>query len=81
MPEKGTESRAFLARKRKKEGSPCLEKDRIVGFPCLEKDCVSSFSPAAPAEAMPKFFLHKLHTSSYSGLHIIINHDTETQCG
>ena len=39
-------------------------RNRIVGFPCLEKDCVSSFSPAALAEAMPKFLLHLLPLTS-----------------
>ena len=60
---------AFLAVKRNKtelEGTFLAGKRNFQGTSQPFRDCVNSFSPAAPAEAMPKFFLHKLHTNRIS---------------
>ena len=60
---------AFLAGKRNKtelEGTFLAGKRNFQGTSQPFRDCVNSFSPAAPAEAMPKFFLHKLHTNRIS---------------
>ena len=60
---------AFLAIKRNKtelEGTFLAGKRNFQGTSQPFRDCVNSFSPAAPAEAMPKFFLHKLHTNRIS---------------
>ena len=54
----------FLPGKGKNEGSPCLEKEPNHRLSLPGKDCVSSFSPEAPAEAMPKFLLHLLPLTS-----------------
>ena len=57
----------FLAGKRNKpEGAFLAGKRNFQGTSQPFRDCVNSFSPAAPAEAMPKFFLHKLHTNRIS---------------
>ena len=59
----------FLAGKRNKtelEGTFLAGKRNFQGTSQPFRDCVNSFSPAAPAEAMPKFFLHKLHTNRKS---------------
>ena len=71
----------FLAGKRKKpegtflagkwnkpelEGTFLAGKRNFQGTSQPFRDCVNSFSPAAPSEAMPKFFLHKLHTNRIS---------------
>ena len=59
----------FLAGKRNKtelEGTFLAGKRDFQGTSQPFRDCVNSFSPAAPAEAMPKFFLHKLHTNRIS---------------
>ena len=51
----------FLAVKRNKtelEGTFLAGKRNFQGTSQPFRDCVNSFSPAAPAEAMPKFFLH-----------------------
>ena len=59
----------FLAGKRNKtelEGTFLAGKRNFQGTSQPFRDCVNSFSPAAPAEAMPKFFLHKLHTNRIS---------------
>ena len=59
----------FLAVKRNKtelEGTFLAGKRNFQGTSQPFRDCVNSFSPAAPAEAMPKFFLHKLHTNRIS---------------
>ena len=57
----------FLAGKRNKtEGTFLAGKRNFQGTSQPLRDCVNSFSPAAPAEAMPKFFLHKLHTNRKS---------------
>ena len=53
-----------LPGKGKNEGSPCLEKEPNHRLSLPGKDRVSSFSPAAPAEAMPKFLLHLLPLTS-----------------
>ena len=76
----------FLAGKRNKtelEGTFLAGKRNFQGTSQPFRDCVNSFSPAAPAEAMPKFFLHKLHTNRISvPIHEKkTNHDTEAQCG
>ena len=76
----------FLAGKRNKtelEGTFLAGKRNFQGTSQPFRDCVNSFSPAAPAEAMPKFFLHKLHTNRISVLihEKKTNHDTEAQCG
>ena len=58
---------AFLAVKRNKtelEGTFLAGKRNFQGTSQPFRDCVNSFSPAAPAEAMPKFFLHKLHVQT-----------------
>ena len=53
----------FLAGKRNKtEGAFLAGKRNFQGTSQPLRDCVNSFSPAAPAEAMPKFFLHILCT-------------------
>ena len=60
---------AFLAVKRDKtelEGTFLAGKRNFQGTSQPFRDCVNSFGPAAPAEAMPKFFLHKLHTNRIS---------------
>ena len=70
----------FLAGKRNKtEGTFLAGKRNFQGTSQPLRDCVNSFSPAAPAEAMPKFFLHKLHTNRKSVYTKKTNHDTETQ--
>ena len=59
----------FLAGKRnitELEGTFLAGKRNFQGTSQPFRDCVNSFSPAAPAEAMPKFFLHKLHTNRLS---------------
>ena len=59
----------FLAGKRnitELEGTFLAGKRNFQGTSQPFRDCVNSFSPAAPAEAMPKFFLHKLHTNRIS---------------
>ena len=59
----------FLAGKRNKtelEGTFLAGKRNFQGTSQPFRDCVNSLSPAAPAEAMPKFFLHKLHTNRIS---------------
>ena len=59
----------FLAGKRnitELEGTILAGKRNFQGTSQPFRDCVNSFSPAAPAEAMPKFFLHKLHTNRIS---------------
>ena len=61
---------AFLAVKRNKtelEGTFLAGKRNFQGTSQPFRDCVNSFSLAAPAEAMPKFFLHKLHTKIQTG--------------
>ena len=61
----------FLAGKRNKpEGTFLAGKRNFQGTSQPFRDCVNSFSPAAPAEAMPKFFLHKLHTNRISAVPI-----------
>ena len=56
----------FLAGKRNKtEGAFLAGKRNFQGTSQPLRDCVNSFSPAAPAEAMPKFFLHILHVCMY----------------
>ena len=75
---------AFLAVKRNKtelEGTFLAGKRNFQGTSQPFRDCVNSFSPAAPAEAMPKFFLHKLHTNRISVYTKKTNHDTEAQFG
>ena len=60
---------AFLAVKRNNTELECTflaGKRNFQGTSQPFRDCVNSFSPAAPAEAMPKFFLHKLHTNRIS---------------
>ena len=59
----------FLAGKRNKtelEGTFLAGKRNFQGTSQPFRDCVNSFSPAAPAEAMPNFLLHKLHTNRYT---------------
>ena len=59
----------FLAVKRNTtelEGTFLAGKRNFQGTSQPLRDCMNSSSPAAPAEAMPKFSLHKLHTSRYS---------------
>ena len=57
----------FLAGKRNKpEGAFLAGKRNFQGTSQPLRDCVNSFSPAAPAEAMPNFFLHILHTNRKS---------------
>ena len=70
----------FLAGKRNKtEGTFLAGKRNFQGTSQPLRDCVNSFSPAAPAEAMPKFFLHNLHTNRKSVYTKKTNHDAETQ--
>ena len=50
----------FLAIRNNTEGTSLAGQRNFQGNSQPLRDCVNSFSPAAPAEAMPKFFLHKL---------------------